>query len=442
MRLEEQRKALEAEKRRWQDERRREEHQLDEQRRQVEALLAKQLARRKSLDATGPGQDSALAGAVNPNATQVMTQPFTPRPTADSERVVELEAELDRVRAEMEQIKQELAAKQAAFEHQAAAWKHTAEQERAQIASHVEDVRKQAEQLRQQADQLGQGQSAIDAETARLQVVQADLAEREQKWAVEQKMAEEVWTRRLDELDQRAADLDRRASELTAGEGNVQVAETQAPRLPQPPADTLEQLPDEVEDEPEAAAPAPSYTATRSSGGDDEDQSIEQYMSALLNRVGGHSHQGESPAATSAATLPAAKADPPTSASANDPPATTAPAAERVQRKAAPENTGTMAAMRELANLNTHVVPRSPRESANLGVGMDEGGRGHRGIRHERVAGPRVARNDDPRAICRDGNVCGGSRLFVAVRSDVAATATLETDDPKDVGQVRLDAAG
>ena len=364
--LEEQRKALEAEKQRWREERRREEMALDEQRQQVEALLAKQLARRKSADAVapvGPGHESALASAANPNATQVMTQPFTPRPAADSARVVELEAELTRVREEVEQFQQELAAKQVSFEQEVSTWQTTAAHERAEIVAHADEVRRQA-------DQLGHTRAELDADTARIQAAQADLAEREVKWAAEQKTAEEVWARRLDELDQRAAELAKREAELASRdvelaaresqveEAITQAAQDQAARLQAAPLQAA-RLPedgdvpdDEEESEPVTLAPA----SLRTSAHDDEDQSIEQYMSALLNRVGGHSGKSEPASTPSARSAPVANTGPPAAANATETPAAAPPAAKRVPRKAAPENTDTISAMRELANLTTRVA--------------------------------------------------------------------------------------
>jgi hypothetical protein len=377
--IEEQRKALEAEKQRWHDERRREEHQLDEQRRQVELLLAKQLARRKAADTAppaGPGQESALASAANPNATQVMTQPFTPRPTADSARVVELEAELERVRVEVEQIQQELAAKQVSFEQEVASWKATVAQEQSQLATHAEEVRRHA-------DQLQQAQAALDADTARIQAAQADLAERDEKWAAEQKVAEEMWNRRLDELDQRAAALAKleaeiaaRASQLQEAESQLaqsqadlsqaaqlqaaqlqaaqlQAAQLQAARPPEAAATVSGDSRDDDQDESEDAAP---HAAPRVAGNENEDQSIEQYMSALLSRVGGHSARN---GPSAAASVPAAPVVQPASSSpdpSSGPSVPTPPAVERAPRKAAPENTDTLAAMRDLANLNTRVA--------------------------------------------------------------------------------------
>jgi hypothetical protein len=208
-------------------------------------------------------------------------------------------------------------------------------------------------------NELLDARNRFEAELADLRQAQLELTAREEKWAADQKAAHEVWAARIEDLERRSDDLIRREAQLASAETGADEEESVPSyfqRFNTPPSD------DGDEDGAEAdlaAQSAARFAAPASSGhGEEEDQSIEQYMNALLNRVGGHSAATGSGPTTNAATYTSQSPQSPRNASAKPSDSQPAPTlvTQRVQRKAAPENTNTMAAMRELANLSTRVA--------------------------------------------------------------------------------------
>jgi hypothetical protein len=348
--LEQDRQALEAEKRQWRLERRREEESLQQQRDQVESLLAKQLAKAKAIDpAPHSSQDFHLSEkAMKQDVSGVLTQPLPATPASDKARVVELEQELARICDQLDQLREEFDHKQTSFDSQLAALQQTTADEAQSFAA-------RSAELDRQTLELQAAQNRIDAEFARLQQAQTDLIAREQAFAAEQNAAQEVWNARIDQLELREAELTRRESDLASAESSHDDA---SPSYTRQFATVPDQDSSDDEDQADSAAdsmPRIGTTAIHASP-DDEEQAIEQYMNALLHRVGGHSAATAPVVTTTSMPAPAVLAPQDTPDETTESTPTETAANPRVTRKAAPENTGTMAAMREIANLNTRVA--------------------------------------------------------------------------------------
>jgi hypothetical protein len=319
------------------------------------------------------------------------------------------ENQMEGLHAQVEHQLAEILARRKNLDQDREAWKSESEQNRRQLEQRAADVARQAEELedwrkkfeaeRQHASQLLEEAGRYEQLRSELASVRADLTARDNELAAaraelarqaaesaqreadskaalaeatqQHGHADAEYREKLVQLEQQAEELLRIRTQLEREYTEFQAAKQQAQRAePAPPVkasglstlSTWNLLKDRVDFDAEEAPPgAPPARQTsqpvRPSEpiGEDE-ESIERYMASLIQRVGGKSAQA-SPTYT-----PAETSTPASSPSIE--PAVVAEAVETIKpepprpaiRKAQTVTPEDVAAMRELANLNTRVA--------------------------------------------------------------------------------------
>ncbi len=338
------------------------------------------------------------------------------------QRVRALVHELRSARARIQVPPHETPAPEATAEHaELAAQEQRLQQQRDELENRQRDLDRQDERLQSSRAELDARRHELDEQQGRWleekaayeercqeQLTELDTVRQQLQADVEQQQhkSQENCTRREAELEQLNQELDRERDKLESereairqerqewerwqaeqadehreeatGLAPEQESRKEEPQSPRTTLDSMEvfrrlgTMPDLHDDpEPEQAAKpfaepvipvrqesAPRDTGGESSGGDDE--SIEQYMQRLLQRVRGESEQPKPAAAPE--RRPVTEAEPKEEiapeATVPESPVNTQPSSpeELAPRAVAPEKLANMSAMRELANLSANAA--------------------------------------------------------------------------------------
>jgi len=247
------------------------------------------------------------------------------------------------------------------------------------------------QRLQEQAEQLDARQAELEAQRRDLEAERESFQQERDRWDAERSTREEQLHARAEELDARQSDLDARLSAIEAQGELPQGEQPFQERVPDEPPPQAEE-PEEISfQEPSADSPASSEDLFRRLGtlplapddeleeeaeppascGQDvqslvsspepaEDESIDDYMARLLERV--RSVTGESSQPSEASGREARWGSAPSAAPAKAGPAGKPPASRPTgptkisPRAVAPEKATDLSAMRELANLSAHTA--------------------------------------------------------------------------------------
>jgi len=293
----------------------------------------------------------------------------------------------------------------------------SARREIARLQQQKEENADEPRRVRAQEDQLDQRRSELNARAAQLDQREKDLNKKEEILNEHEKAVshkEEVLNERQTALDQHATELDARAEELDRQQAELETRQTEldayqveldtlraeldaresegqsarqedirfegpsdkSPKSPGSSEEVLRRMgilvssSDEEADDQRPASPGPTQSGTAETPGSldepdgDEDESIDDYMARLLERVRETPARSGAPVASPSSSVRAGarSSAPPSGPAPTDSPQPASPTAEPPQpaeispRATAPEKSVDLSAMRELANLSAHAA--------------------------------------------------------------------------------------